>query len=268
MANNPQSSGAQPLRPPPVGSMGPQNFVPPYPMQFRPVIPTQQGQPFISSASASQQFRPVGQGISPPNAGIPSNQAQPQQYSQPMQQLPPRPAQPAHMTPASQAIPMPYIQQNMPLTSSSPLSQQTAPTMSNHMPSLTGPGVPLPSSYTFVPSSFGQPQNAVPTSSQFQPLQMHAPVAPVGVQPWMSTGSQGGPLVTPVQQGGLQSSETVATASAVNAPGTAQQSSDWQEHTSQDGRRYYYNKKTRQSSWEKPLELMTPIEMSWQVRGI
>ncbi|XP_039058403.1 transcription elongation regulator 1-like [Hibiscus syriacus] len=37
--------------------------------------------------------------------------------------------------------------------------------------------------------------------------------------------------------------------------------SDWQEHTSADGRRYYYNKKTRQSSWEKPLELMTPIEI-------
>lgn len=25
--------------------------------------------------------------------------------------------------------------------------------------------------------------------------------------------------------------------------------------------RYYYNKRTRQSSWEKPLELMTPIEV-------
>lgn len=26
--------------------------------------------------------------------------------------------------------------------------------------------------------------------------------------------------------------------------------------------RYYYNKKTRQSSWEKPVELMTPLEVS------
>uniref|UniRef100_A0A0E0C357 Pre-mRNA-processing protein 40A n=1 Tax=Oryza meridionalis TaxID=40149 RepID=A0A0E0C357_9ORYZ len=35
---------------------------------------------------------------------------------------------------------------------------------------------------------------------------------------------------------------------------------DWQEHTSADGKKYYYNKKTRQSSWEKPAELMTPLE--------
>lgn len=27
--------------------------------------------------------------------------------------------------------------------------------------------------------------------------------------------------------------------------------------------RYYYNKRTKQSSWEKPLELMTPIEVSY-----
>lgn len=36
--------------------------------------------------------------------------------------------------------------------------------------------------------------------------------------------------------------------------------SDWQEHTAGDGRRYFYNKRTNMSSWEKPLELMTPLE--------
>ncbi|KAJ9684850.1 hypothetical protein PVL29_017034 [Vitis rotundifolia] len=35
--------------------------------------------------------------------------------------------------------------------------------------------------------------------------------------------------------------------------------SDWVEHTS-IGRRYYYNNRTRQSSWVKPPKLMTPIE--------
>lgn len=29
--------------------------------------------------------------------------------------------------------------------------------------------------------------------------------------------------------------------------------------------RYYYNKKTKQSSWDKPLELMTPTEVSQNV---
>lgn len=35
--------------------------------------------------------------------------------------------------------------------------------------------------------------------------------------------------------------------------------SDWVEHTS-TGRKYYYNKRARQSSWVKPPESMTPIE--------
>lgn len=37
--------------------------------------------------------------------------------------------------------------------------------------------------------------------------------------------------------------------------------SDWEEHISQDGpqkgKKYYYNKRTAASSWEKPAELMT-----------
>ncbi|XP_024976018.1 pre-mRNA-processing protein 40A-like isoform X5 [Cynara cardunculus var. scolymus] len=37
-------------------------------------------------------------------------------------------------------------------------------------------------------------------------------------------------------------------------------SSDWQEYTSGDGRRYFYNKRTKNTSWEKPSELMTPLE--------
>ncbi|GFZ10139.1 pre-mRNA-processing protein 40A [Actinidia rufa] len=251
--NESLSVSLKPLRPPTVGSMVPQSFSPSFTMQFRPMIPSQQGQPFIPAASASQQFRPVGQGISSSNIGIPSNQNQAPQYSQPMQQLPPRPAH-------AQSIPMPYIQQNMPLASSSPQSQQTAVPLNNHMHGLGGPGVPF-SSFTFAPSSFGQAQHTVTAPSQFQPSQMHAPVPQIGGQPWLSTGSQGGPLVTPVQQIGQQSSDMTVTSPAINVPSTAQQSSsDWQEHTSQDGRRYYYNKKTRQSSWEKPLELMTPIE--------
>ncbi|KAH7280786.1 hypothetical protein KP509_36G014500 [Ceratopteris richardii] len=35
---------------------------------------------------------------------------------------------------------------------------------------------------------------------------------------------------------------------------------EWQEHVAPDGRRYYYNRITRISSWEKPLELMTLLE--------
>lgn len=106
-------------------------------LQFRPVIPTQQGQPFMPTSSASQQFLPHGQGISSPNVGMPPNQSQPLQYSQPMQQLPPRPPHP-----------MQYMQTSMPITSSSPQPQQVAPQLNSHMSGLGGPGVPFSSSYT------------------------------------------------------------------------------------------------------------------------
>lgn len=37
--------------------------------------------------------------------------------------------------------------------------------------------------------------------------------------------------------------------------------SDWTEHTAPDGRLYYYNSVTKQSSWEKPDELKTKTEV-------
>ncbi|KAK3004047.1 hypothetical protein RJ639_018359, partial [Escallonia herrerae] len=250
MANNPQTSGAQSLRPPAAGPMVSHNFGPSYGMQFQPLAPSQQGQSYIPAAPALQQFRPVAQGMLP-------SQSQPQQLSQPMQQLPLRPGQLGHATPSSQSIPMPYIQQNMGFTSASSQFQQTAPP-NNHVPGVGGPGVPLSSAYTFTPSSFGQPQNTMNMSPHFQSVsQMHAPVVPVGGQPWLPSGSQGAPFA-PMQQIGQQHSATVAT--AVNASNTAEQtSSDWQE-CENEGKRYYYNKKTKQSSWEKPLELMTAME--------
>ena len=34
----------------------------------------------------------------------------------------------------------------------------------------------------------------------------------------------------------------------------------WTEHKAPDGRCYYYNAATKQSSWEKPEDLKTPAE--------
>ncbi|OAY23068.1 pre-mRNA-processing protein 40A isoform X2 [Manihot esculenta] len=206
--------------------------------QFRPVGPPHQGQPFIPVAP--QQFRPVGQ-------GIPAGQSQSLQFSQPMQQLPQWPNQPGHATPSSQGVPLPYVHPNRPLTAGPPQLQQTAPS-----------AVPLSSPYTFTPSSFGQPQNNVSASSQFQPMpQMHAAAVPGGGQPWLAPGSNGVSVATAVQPTGQQPSVSSSSDAAVNVQ---QSSSDWQEHTASDGRRYYYNKRTKQSSWEKPFELMTAIE--------
>ncbi|KAJ4953294.1 hypothetical protein NE237_030126 [Protea cynaroides] len=268
MANNPQSSAAQSFRPPHmVGSAGPpQNFAPSMSMQFRPMMSVQQqGQPFMSAGT--QQFRPVGQGIPVSNIGMPpSAQGQQLQYSQPTQQLPPRPGQPGlGMAPSSQTIPMPFAPNRPTFSSGSPQPQQIVQPMANAMGGVAGSmGMPLSSSYTFTPSSYGQPQSNVNPSNQYQPIsQMHAPNLPTsaGGQPWLTSAGQSVPIVTPVQQT-AQQQPVASSVLATNAqPNSSQQSSsDWQEHTSADGRRYYYNKKTRQSSWEKPLELMTPIE--------
>ncbi|XP_076893144.1 pre-mRNA-processing protein 40A-like [Bidens hawaiensis] len=195
-----------------------------YSMQFRAGVTPQPGQPFMQSGSAAQQYRAVGQ------TQLPG-------FSQLLQ---PRPGQPGLPSPSSQPMPMSYMQQPPQFPS------QNA-------------GVPLSSSYAFNAPSFGQPTNV---SSQFHAVsQMHTPVVSSGGQPWMSSGNQGQVTVSSVPQTGLQPSIAAPTNQRSGVVDASQESSsDWQEYPAADGRRYYYNKRTKQSSWEKPLELMTPLE--------
>ncbi|XP_041990225.1 pre-mRNA-processing protein 40A-like isoform X2 [Salvia splendens] len=107
-----------------------------------------------------------------------------------------------------------------------------------------------------------------------------------GEQAWFSTGNQNIKPLTPLKQNGEQNSAgqqwlpdgTHNTKSATpqlteersagvvknTMPGgpdlDEKASSDWREHTTREGKKYFYNKRTRISSWEKPLELMTPTE--------
>ncbi|KAK6130757.1 hypothetical protein DH2020_035497 [Rehmannia glutinosa] len=240
MASNPPPSGSQ-WPHPASGSMAPQGFNSPYPMQFRPAAQAPQGQPF-NPPQASQQFHPAGQSQ---NHVMPHSQNQPPPFSQPMQQFLPRPTQTGH-------APSSYPQSSMPLTSGMPQPQPTGPS----------PGVSFSSPYTYAPSSFGLPHSSISMSSQFQPSpQMSTPPGPAGAQPWLHS-SQSTPVVAPLQQ----AFPTSATVPAVNGSSTAQTASDWQEYEAADGRRYYYNKITKQSSWEKPAELMTPLEIYfWSV---
>lgn len=53
------------------------------------------------------------------------------------------------------------------------------------------------------------------------------------------------------QQQGLPAAAAASTASAA-----APVQDSWTEHTAPDGRKYYYNKATKQSSWEKPAALV------------
>ncbi|KAL8165977.1 hypothetical protein V2J09_007476, partial [Rumex salicifolius] len=244
MANNPQQSASQQFGPPVVGSAGhPPNFGPSVSMQFRPGVPMQPGQQFVPTSS-SQYHHPIGQNVHS-NFGIPAGQNQTFQYRQQMQQLPSMHSLPGHL-PSSQAMPMQYgVPPGRPLSSGGTPSHQSVPPYSNQMPSVGGHGMPMPSTYMFQHAS-----------------QTQAPSVPAGGQPWLSTTNQTSAALAPAQQPAEQPSLSAGAATVPTGIDMNQQSaSDWQEHTSADGRRYYYNKKTRQSSWEKPLELMTPIEV-------
>ncbi|KAG8045070.1 hypothetical protein GUJ93_ZPchr0008g13208 [Zizania palustris] len=180
-----------------------------------------------------QQSRPpmMGSNAPPQNLGPPmAMQFRP---LVPQQQSPQFMQQGQQFRPVGQA--MPGVNIGMPARpmSSVPLQPQ-ATFPGGHMPTM---GAPIPpSSYTYQPSS-------VPP--------------PIG-QPWGTALGQNVPLVTPLVQPGQQAVSSSATLPSINSAESS--SSDWQEHASADGKKYYYNKKTRQSSWEKPAELMTPLE--------
>uniref|UniRef100_A0A915BGX2 FF domain-containing protein n=2 Tax=Parascaris univalens TaxID=6257 RepID=A0A915BGX2_PARUN len=73
------------------------------------------------------------------------------------------------------------------------------------------------------------------------------------------------PMLVPPQMAAeivaANATANAARASSTGSSGSATTSSDiWSEHTASDGRVYYYNKVTKQSSWTKPEELRTPEE--------
>uniref|UniRef100_A0A7N1A3A1 Pre-mRNA-processing protein 40A n=2 Tax=Kalanchoe fedtschenkoi TaxID=63787 RepID=A0A7N1A3A1_KALFE len=241
MSNNQLPFGAQPLRPPTSGSLGPQNYGPPLSIQFRPAVPAHQGQPFIPFQS--QQY---GQNVYATDMS--AGQNQPPQFSQTMQQFTPGPNQHGYPMPAPHSFPNAYVQPNRPITPGSMQPQQSNPQFNNSMTNLCAPGP-----YNFVPASHGQAPDKISSTPWPTPQSQ----GPYGEQAWLPVGhnAQGS------QPTGLSPAVAASVTSVSSAPtASPQSSSDWQEHTASDGRRYYYNRKTKQSSWEKPPELMTPTE--------
>ncbi|KAH9695056.1 pre-mRNA-processing protein 40A [Citrus sinensis] len=229
--------------------------------QFRPAVPAPQSQQYVPVAS--QHFPPAGQGVSVMNAGLPPQNMQPQ-FPQLMHQLPARPGQPApsHGPPPPQVVPLPNAQQSNHIASGSSLPQANVQAPTNYASGLGGLARPFSASYTFAPSSYGQPQGTVNvnTGNQYQPMsQMHVPSNPAGGQLGVSISQS---TSTPLQHTNEQvAANTASTMASTFQPKSAEVAqTDWIEHTAADGRRYYYNKRTRQSTWDKPLELMTPIE--------
>ncbi|NWV61054.1 PR40A factor, partial [Malurus elegans] len=86
-------------------------------------------------------------------------------------------------------------------------------------------------------------------------MQPTVPVTPIKrdfPRPVLSPPQTTHPVVSTVQQ----SSTTTSSASEDHS----KQKSTWTEHKSPDGRTYYYNTETKQSTWEKPDDLKTPAE--------
>ncbi|PON86839.1 WW domain containing protein [Trema orientale] len=271
MANNPQISGVQSLRPPIGGTMDPPQSLPPMSFQFRPAVPAPQSQQFIPVSS--QHFQPIGRGVPPINVAMPPCPPQAPQpfYSQPMQQFPIRAGQLAQDMLPPQSIPLPVAHPNNhplpvahpnshPLPIAHPQPSIRAPI--NFAPSVAGPGTPLSSSHIFAPTN-SQIQLSFIDSTQYQSIsQPHPANVSSDGQPMLSTESQRSASVTPQQQTFEKSSMTniIDPVSSTQPNLNAEALSEWREHTSPDGRKYYYNRRTKLSSWEKPIDLMTPIE--------
>uniref|UniRef100_A0A803P2W9 Pre-mRNA-processing protein 40A n=1 Tax=Cannabis sativa TaxID=3483 RepID=A0A803P2W9_CANSA len=224
-------------------------------MQFRPPVPAQQSQQFIPVTS--QHFQPVGRGVPPMNVAMPPGPPQAPQpfYSQQVQQFPPQPMPLPIAHPNSHPLPVAHPNNHL-----FPVGhpQHSAQTPNNFTPNIVGPGTPLSSSYTFA-ASYGQMQRGFSDSTQYQSIQMHVANVSSEGQPMLSAQSQSSVPVTSQHQIIEKPSMTNISAPVSNVQLNLIQS-EWLEHTSPDGRKYYYNRRTKLSSWEKPVDLMTPIE--------
>uniref|UniRef100_A0A4W5QPL7 Pre-mRNA-processing factor 40 homolog A n=1 Tax=Hucho hucho TaxID=62062 RepID=A0A4W5QPL7_9TELE len=72
-------------------------------------------------------------------------------------------------------------------------------------------------------------------------------------------------MMPPMGQPGVDTTVTAAPGTVGTTNGTPQddqpkKKSVWTEHKSMDGKTYYYNTETKQSSWEKPDDLKSPAE--------
>ncbi|KAI5061875.1 hypothetical protein GOP47_0022414 [Adiantum capillus-veneris] len=253
----------------------PPGFVPP--MQFRPILSVQpqQGQGVLPATNA--QFRPVVASSMSPSISMhppsmpgvtltPAISSQPPSIQGPHSISPNLSVHPPVMPGVLTSQPTQYPQSFLPPQGLS-FNQQQRPlsgisTQAQSQPlNLPPPGavrVTPPPSFTFAASAAYSHQNigAVPGMSMARPplsMTNHWTVAsnqnaPSGVS---SSGLTG-------QQNSLTVNSVLAQTPAVFTPFAS--GAEWQEHVAPDGRRYYYNRLTKHSSWEKPLELMTPLE--------
>lgn len=76
----------------------------------------------------------------------------------------------------------------------------------------------------------------------------------------MQTGSFIRPAFLSLETPRLTTFTSTATMNPMNGPGGPPVL--WQEAHNAEGRPYYYNVQTKATQWTKPVELMTPVEVS------
>uniref|UniRef100_A0A672UYZ4 Pre-mRNA-processing factor 40 homolog A n=1 Tax=Strigops habroptila TaxID=2489341 RepID=A0A672UYZ4_STRHB len=117
---------------------------------------------------------------------------------------------------------------------------------------------------------YGNKKSRKKSPYPFSYLPPNMPPVPHGMMPQMMPPMGGPPMgqmpgmMQSVMPGMMMSHMSQAAMQPTVPPGVnsmdAQKSSTWTEHKSPDGRTYYYNTETKQSTWEKPDDLKTPAE--------
>ncbi|XP_031661266.1 pre-mRNA-processing factor 40 homolog A isoform X6 [Oncorhynchus kisutch] len=133
------------------------------------------------------------------------------------------------------------------------------------------PGMPPHYPPMGIPPMGQRPPNMAPMPPGMMPPGMMPPMGQIpGMMPPMMPGMMMPPHMSaaamqPTGPPGVDTTVTAAPGTVGTTNGTPQddqpkKKSVWTEHKSMDGKTYYYNTETKQSSWEKPDDLKSPAE--------
>ncbi|NXG05610.1 PR40A factor, partial [Sakesphorus luctuosus] len=130
------------------------------------------------------------------------------------------------------------------------------------------PPVPHGMMPQMMPPMGGPPMGQMPGMMQsVMPGMMMSHMSQAAMQPTVPPGVNSMEAQVGVTPPGTQTTHPVvpsvqptSTTSSTAGDELSKQKSTWTEHKSPDGRTYYYNTETKQSTWEKPDDLKTPAE--------
>ncbi|XP_030309990.1 pre-mRNA-processing factor 40 homolog A isoform X4 [Calypte anna] len=130
------------------------------------------------------------------------------------------------------------------------------------------PPVPHSMMPQMMPPMGGPPMGQMPGMMQsVMPGMMMSHMSQAAMQPTVPPGVNSMDAQVGVTPPGTQTTHPVvcaaqqtATTNSSVSEDHSKQKSTWTEHKSPDGRTYYYNTETKQSTWEKPDDLKTPAE--------